>query len=150
MHLTAILALNFLFLAFSKGDTVLEKNVTFTQLELSRLTALLQGRGCTFLKKAENQYFISVYKEERPSLDKNVAFRIAQIKATYQAQLFLRNDEKLFMVLSDAGVMSQMILKKPLTDITRLHSMVIDNEAKNQVIRFQNEMGTFYIFYVKT
>jgi len=150
MHLTAILALNFLFLAFSKGDTVLEKNVTFTQLELSRLTALLQGRGCTFLKKAENQYFISVYKEERPSLDKNEAFRIAQIKATYQAQLFLRNDEKLFMVLSDAGVMSQMILKKPLTDITRLHSMVIDNAAKNQVIRFQNEMGTFYIFYVKT
>ena len=150
MHLTAILALNFLFLAFSKGDTVLEKNVTFTQLELSRLTALLQGRGCTFLKKAENQYFISVYKEERPSLDKNEAFRIAQIKATYQAQLFLRNDEKLFMVLSDAGVMSQMILKKPLTDITRLHSMVIDHAAKNQVIRFQNEMGTFYIFYVKT
>ena len=150
MHLTAILALNFLFLAFSKGDTVLEKNVTFTQLELSRLTALLQGRGCTFLKKAENQYFISVYKEERPSLDKNEAFRIAQIKATYQAQVFLRNDEKLFMVLSDAGVMSQMILKKPLTDITRLHSMVIDNAAKNQVIRFQNEMGTFYIFYVKT
>lgn len=150
MHLTAILALNFLFLAFSKGDTVLEKNVTFTQLELSRLTALLQGRGCTFLKKAENQYFISVYKEERPSLDKNEALRIAQIKATYQAQLFLRNDEKLFMVLSDAGVMSQMILKKPLTDITRLHSMVIDNAAKNQVIRFQNEMGTFYIFYVKT
>ena len=150
MHLTAILALNFLFLAFSKGDTVLEKNVTFTQLELSRLTALLQGRGCAFLKKAENQYFISVYKEERPSLDKNEAFRIAQIKATYQAQVFLRNDEKLFMVLSDAGVMSQMILKKPLTDITRLHSMVIDNAAKNQVIRFQNEMGTFYIFYVKT
>ena len=150
MHLTAILALNFLFLAFSKGDTVLEKNVTFTQLELSRLTALLQGRGCTFLKKVENQYFISVYKEERPSLDKNEAFRIAQIKATYQAQLFLRNDEKLFMVLSDAGVMSQMILKKPLTDITRLHSMVIDHAAKNQVIRFQNEMGTFYIFYVKT
>ncbi len=150
MHLTAILALNFLFLAFSKGDTVLEKNVTFTQLELSRLTALLQGRGCTFLKKAENQYFISVYKEERPSLNKNEALRIAQIKATYQAQVFLKNDEKLFMVLSDAGVMSQMILKKPLTDITRLHSMVIDHAAKNQVIRFQNEMGTFYIFYVKT
>jgi hypothetical protein len=150
MHHTAIFALNFLFLAFSKGDTVLEKNVTFTQLELSRLTALLQGRGCTFLKKAENQYFISVYKEERPSLDKNEALRIAQIKASYQTQLFLKNDEKLFMVLSDAGVMSQMILKKPLTDITRLHSMVIDNAAKNQVIRFQNEMGTFYIFYVKT
>ena len=150
MHLTAILALNFLFLAFSKEDTVLEKNVTFTQNELSRLTALLHGQGCTFLKKAESQYFISVYKEEKPSLDKNKAFRIAQIKASYQALLFLKNDEKLFMVLSDGGEMSQIKLKKPLTEITRLHSMVIDNEAKNQVIRYQNEMGTFYIFYAQT
>jgi hypothetical protein len=149
MNLSALIALYLIFLGFSKGHQLEEKNIEFTQSELAKITELLHGQGCTLYMKKENLYFISLSKEEKTGNNKKNPFRIAQIRASHQGLIFLKNEFKRMVEISESGEIKQYILNQYLPEITPLHSMIIDNEAKNHVIQYKEKTETYYIFYSK-
>lgn len=149
MNLSALSALFIMLMSFSnaraKGDT----NEVFTQMELAKMTELLHGQGCTIYKKQNTTYFISISKEEKTENRKKEPFRIAQIRASHQALIFLRSEFKQMVEMTENGEMKQSIRHEYLPEITPLHSMIIDNDAKNHVIQYKQNTDTFYIFYSK-